>query len=793
MRSTVFGAVTLVIAMLGSTLLAAESPTIPPSIDRVWPAGIQRGTTAMAMIEGRNLEGAQALLFGFEGIRGRVLSVTAIPETEMGDALAAPIPKGKKQQAKVELTVAAEVNAGLHGFRVQTPLGTSNVAVIDVGALPEIHKDEAHNSPNEPQKVQLPATLIGALAKSGDVDTYRFDGRADEELVFQLVGPSLGSALQPWLILRDATGKVLVTSSEHLGGADALLTCKLPRDGEYTLAVSDRQLGGSAKHFYRLDAGPLPYISSVFPLGVRTGRTSKLAVAGLNLGHIERVQVKAPGSVDGWSTMALPIKISAGEPVNRPQLAVGNEAEVLESEPNDSPAQAQQIIVPVTINGRIGSDKEAASQAADEDYFRFEARKDQRLTLEVIASRLGSALDSVIEVLDQRGNPLPRASVRCLTQTSITLSDRDSKINNFRLLSTSGLRDNDYILVGDELAQLDYVPDQPDAETYLKSFAGERLGLLGTSPTVHHVDEMVCKAEIHKPGVQVPANGLPVHQVMWRNDDAGPGYGRDSRLDFVAPEDGEYILHLRDVRGLEGPDFAYRLSIREWHPDFKLDFEPANPNVPRGGRVAVQVNADRAEGYQGAIELAITGLPKGIRAAAAEIPAGQDSAQIVLEATENAPSLQAAPFVITGSAIIEGRRVARPADGHSPLDVVAVMPSPDINITAEPERLVIEPGRTATVTLHVNRANGFAGRVQCVIKNLPPGVRVDNLGLNGVLVPAGETIQTFHLRAADWARPVEQPFYIVGQVESSSPTEHASPPIDLNVSGNRLAAAAPSN
>ena len=52
------------------------------------------------------------------------------------------------------------------------------------------------------------------------------------------------------------------------------------------------------------------------------------------------------------------------------------------------------------------------------------------------------------------------------------------------------------------------------------------------------------------PGAVFPPNGLPVFHLTWRNDDGGPGYGPDSRLNFVAPQDGDYILHLKDVRGL---------------------------------------------------------------------------------------------------------------------------------------------------------------------------------------------------------------------------------------------------
>ena len=142
-------------------------------------------------------------------------------------------------------------------------------------------------------------------------------------------------------------------------------------------------------------------------------------------------------------------------------------------------------------------------------------------------------LDSVIEVLDAQGNPIPRATIRCLNQTTTTLSDKDSRTMAIRLISTSDLREGDYLMVGDELNRIDFIPDQPDADTILKGVDDLRLAYLGTSPDVHAVNTPVYKAEILPPDAQVPSNGLPVFHLTWRNDDGGPGYGADSKLDLL--------------------------------------------------------------------------------------------------------------------------------------------------------------------------------------------------------------------------------------------------------------------
>jgi len=124
--------------------------------------------------------------------------------------------------------------------------------------------------------------------------------------------------------------------------------------------------------------------------------------------------------------------------------------------------------------------------------------------------------------------------------------------------------------------------------------------------------------------------------------------------------------------------------------------------------------------------------------------------------------------------------VANPED-H--LQVASIIPPPDVVVKTEPTQVAIAPGKEVEVTVHITRENGFRGRVPCDVVNLPPGVRVVNLGLNGVLVTESEDQHTFALRAEDWAKPVTQPIYVVAHVESNATTEHASPPIALRVEG----------
>ena len=42
----------------------------------------------------------------------------------------------------------------------------------------------------------------------------------------------------------------------------------------------------------------------------------------------------------------------------------------------------------------------------------------------------------------------------------------------------------------------------------------------------------------------IASNGMPLFRLHYRSDDGGPLYGKDSRLLFTAPADGEYVVRI---------------------------------------------------------------------------------------------------------------------------------------------------------------------------------------------------------------------------------------------------------
>jgi hypothetical protein len=72
---------------------------------------------------------------------------------------------------------------------------------------------------------------------------------------------------------------------------------------------------------------------------------------------------------------------------------------------------------------------------------------------------------------------------------------------------------------------------------------------------------------------------------------------------------------------------------------------------------------------------------------------------------------------------------------------------------------------------------GHDERITLEVLGLPHGVIVDDIGLNGVLIPPGQTERTIFLRAEPWVPPQSRLCFAVAQVDGNQ----ASPPLRIDV------------
>lgn len=450
-------------------------------------------------------------------------------------------------------------------------------------------------------------------------------------------------------------------------------------------------------------------------------------------------------------------------------------AEVDEREANDLPKSAQDVPFPVTVRGAIG-------RPGDADLYRFRARAGEPLTLEIRAARDGSRLDSRVEVLTEEGRPVEQVVLQAVRDSWFTFRGKDSEtIDDFRLHNWAEMDLDEHLYAGGEVVKLWLYPRGPDSGFKVYPGEGRRHAMFGTTPVSHALNEPAYVVRALPPGTQPAPNGLPVFRLNFENDDDPTRQsGADSLLLFHAPTTGRYVARVTDTRGFggSGTNFQYRLGIRPRRPAFSVRIEGMNPKVSPGSGREIRFVATRKEGFEGPIRVEVGNLPKGFRLGGpVEIEAGQVRAVGVLSADTGAASPDAAAdgaVTVTARAEIGGREVAQSLGTLGDIQVdksarvtVEILPGPDRAVVKEGAdglmEFVIRPGQTIQARVRAVR-HDFKERIELggddSGRNLPHGVYVDNIGLNGLLIVEGQTEREFFLTAARKVKPGVRLFHL---------------------------------
>ena len=168
----------------------------------------------------------------------------------------------------------------------------------------------------------------------------------------------------------------------------------------------------------------------------------------------------------------------------------------------------------------------------------------------------------------------------------------------------------------------------------------------------------------------------------------GPDSARIRSSISQLPPTANIIVRLRDVSGAGGEDHAYRFNIREPRADFRLTVSPRNPNVPAGGTVPLTVTALRLDGFDGPIEICVDGLPAGMHAAN-----GRHSTRTDVHYGASHRGCGSEDGASGAADCYRPRQfLTRYANPEDKLKFVALMPQPDVTMTAETKEIMLEPG-----------------------------------------------------------------------------------------------------
>jgi hypothetical protein len=315
-----------------------------------------------------------------------------------------------------EVTVDPDAKPGRREIRVITKRGVSNALPFFVGQVSEVarkpmktcqlpvlgkeHIAQRKRPPGEEElRVTVPCTMNGQIA-AGEVNRYRFQATKGQRLVISVMArqliPYVADGVPGWLqaVLRlyDANGKELAYSDDFRSNPDPLIHFEVPEDAEYVLTINEALFRGRESFVYRITVGELPFVTSIFPLGGRVGEPVAIEMNGWNLEKTTLApppQDAKPGHYRIAATNGTLVS-------NDAPFVLDTLPECLDKEPNDDPSQAQQVSLPVIVNGR-------ADQPGDWDVFAVDGTAGQTIVVEVEARRLGSPYDSFVKVTGPDG------------------------------------------------------------------------------------------------------------------------------------------------------------------------------------------------------------------------------------------------------------------------------------------------------------------------------------------------------------------------------------------------------
>lgn len=569
-----------------------------------------------------------------------------------------------------------------------------------------------------------------------------------------------------------------------------LVQAKFAHEGDVVrlaLAGDGKTLVSSSSDL-TVKAWSLPRVEQIAVLGQQSDVGAALAV---ETGAQKVLVARMDGSMESYLLPAEAHGVDA-EGEHEVVEAKGSEvmaamAQAVEMEPNDSPGQAMLLAKNSEVSGVVGG-------PGDLDLYRFRTGAGEEWVFDVKAERMKSPLDSKLEILHADGRAVEQVVLRAVRDSWFTFRGKDSDTSDdFRIHNWEEMDLNEYLYANGEVVKFWLYPRGPDSGFKVYPGEGKRRTYFGTTPQSHPLGEPCYVVQALPPGSQPSPNGLPVFRLYYQNDDDPiRRWGKDSHLVFTAKEAGEYVVRLGDVTQRGGADFKYQLLVRERKEDFKVSVTGLNPVVSPGSGKEFGLKVERMDGFEGEVQVEVSGLPDGFSATTPIVlEKEQMSAEGLLFAELNASKPapeQVKAIKLTATATVRGKKVVKELGGLGNVKlgkaaqvVIDVVPDGEIGspkvVPGKPLELTIEPGETISAVVKVTRQGGFKEAVpfgkEEAGRNLPFGVYVDNVGLNGLLVPAVESERKFFITAGPkWLPETTRFFHLrttVDGVQTSRP------------------------
>lgn len=276
------------------------------------------------------------------------------------------------EQVTVQVRIDADAAPGDRELRIRGPNGFSNPLVIQVGRMPEIRERDRYDENTSPLPPATPPVVLNGRIFPGEVDRFPLQLKAGRRLVIAVQArkliPYLADAVPGWfqavVSLYGPDGGEVAFCDDCGFDPDPALVYEVPRDGQYTLVIRDSIYRGREDFVYRVYVGDESTLAPLFCMGRRGG--VELIGAHRDLAKLARDRFGGD------------VPISA------------------ETEPNETGRTSIIVKTPRVITGCI-------SKPGDRDVFAIDGRAGDQVVAEVYARRMGSALDSVLRLIDPKG------------------------------------------------------------------------------------------------------------------------------------------------------------------------------------------------------------------------------------------------------------------------------------------------------------------------------------------------------------------------------------------------------
>jgi hypothetical protein len=355
---------TLFVLFLLPSLLNASGQV--PSIDSIEPSALVPGQTTAVTLSGDNLANPIQLWTSFPCDVHPARTPSTAAETSA-------------DKSRFELTVPKGTGPGLGVVRVITRHGVSTWKLIVIDPLPTIESNATNTSSKFAQQIRIGSAVEGRCDELKSA-YFRFHARKGQRLSIDVIARRFGSPLDPFVRLLGPDGRELGMSDDAPAfQGDSSFSSTLRQTGEHFLEIRDTQYRGGRRFRYRLRIGTQPFIGS--PLLFLNGLMPKLE-----------------------ST--------------RPAL-------ISEAEPNDEPANAQRISLPVRLAGQFNLPR-------DRDIFEFTTSKGSRWIFSGRTRSLGSPCDLYLKIVSTNGDKLATANLG--PENEGTITNTFAADGRFRLL-----------------------------------------------------------------------------------------------------------------------------------------------------------------------------------------------------------------------------------------------------------------------------------------------------------------------------------------------------------------------